>query len=86
LCRENNTRPAIIDDFQIFDRALSDTEVLALYLNKANTPKYYDINNYNLKQIKNITLQSTDFADFQSRMAGLSTRRLQLIEPTEDEK
>jgi hypothetical protein len=59
---------------------------MALYLNKANTPKYYDINNYNLKQIKNITAQSTDFADFQSRMAGLSTRRLQLIEPTEDER
>jgi hypothetical protein len=76
----------IQDDFLIFNRALSDTEVLALYLNKANTPKYYDINNYNLKQIKNITAQSTDFADFQSRMAGLATRSLQLIEPTEDER
>ena len=74
------------DDFQIFDRALSETEVLALYQNKANTPKYYDINNYNLKQIKDITAQSTDFADFQSRMAGLATRSLQLIEPTEDER
>jgi hypothetical protein len=31
----------MIDDFQIFNRALSETEVLALYLNKANTPKYY---------------------------------------------
>lgn len=30
-----------IDDYQIFDRALSNTEVQALYLNKANTPKYY---------------------------------------------
>ena len=74
------------DDLLIFDRALSDTEVLALYQNKANTPKYYDINNYNLKQIKDITAQSTDFADFQSRMAGLATRSLQLIEPTEDER
>ena len=86
LCRGTNTRPQSVDDFFIFNRALTETEVLALYLNKANTPKYYDINNYNLKQIKNITVQSTDFADFQSRMAGLSTRRLQLIEPTEDER
>ena len=75
-----------VDDLLIFDRALSDTEVLALYQNKANTPKYYDINNYNLKQIKDITAQSTDFADFQSRMAGLATRSLQLIEPTEEER
>jgi hypothetical protein len=82
----SNTRPQSYDDLLIFDRALSDTEVRALYLNKANTPKYYDINNYNLKQIKDITAQSTDFADFQSRMAGLATRSLQLIEPTEDER
>ena len=34
------------DDFQIFDRALSDTEVQALYQNKANTPKYYDLSDY----------------------------------------
>jgi hypothetical protein len=79
-------RISSVDDLLIFDRALSDTEVLALYLNKANTPKYYDINNYNLKQIKDITAQSTDFSDFQSRMAGLATRSLQLIEPTEDER
>ena len=77
---------AMLDDLLIFDRALSETEVQALYQNKANTPKYYDINNYNLKQIKDITAQSTDFADFQSRMAGLATRSLQLIEPTEDER
>ena len=82
----SNTRPQSYDDLLIFDRALSETEVLALYQNKANTPKYYDINNYNLKQIKDITAQSTDFADFQSRMAGLATRSLQLIEPTEDER
>jgi hypothetical protein len=37
----NNTRPQSLDDFLIFDRALSDTEVMALYLNKANTPKYF---------------------------------------------
>jgi hypothetical protein len=42
----SNTRPQSYDDLLIFDRALSDTEVMALYLNKANTPKFYDINNY----------------------------------------
>lgn len=82
----SNTRPQSYDDLLIFDRALTEKEVLALYYNKANTPKYYNINNYNLKQIKDITVQSTDFADFQSRMAGLATRSLQLIEPTEDER
>ena len=80
-----NTRTQTYDDLLIFDRALTETEVMALYLNKANTPKYYDINNYNLKQIKDITAQSTDFADFQSRMAGLATRSLHLIEPTTEE-
>jgi hypothetical protein len=86
ISQNNLTRPQAIDDLLIFDRALSEIEVQALYQNKANTPKYYDINNYNLKQIKDITAQSTDFADFQSRMAGLATRSLQLIEPTEDER
>jgi hypothetical protein len=38
--RSTNTRTQSYDDLLIFDRALSDTEVLALYLNKANTPKY----------------------------------------------
>jgi hypothetical protein len=31
----------MIDDFQIFGRTLSAEEVMALYLNKANTPKYF---------------------------------------------
>lgn len=39
----------MIDDFQIFNRPLSAEEVTALYLNKANTPKFYDINNYNIE-------------------------------------
>jgi hypothetical protein len=86
IARSTNSRSQSYDDFQIFNRVLSEKEVQALYHNKANTPKYYDINNYNLKQIKDITAQSTDFADFQSRMAGLATRSLQLIEPTEDER
>ena len=36
------------DDFLIFDRALSEKEVIALYNNKANTPKYYNLNNYKI--------------------------------------
>ena len=40
---------ADIDDFQMFDRALSAEEVNALYLNKANTPKYYDLNDYRIE-------------------------------------
>jgi hypothetical protein len=36
-----NKRNQSYDDLLIFNRALSETEVLALYLNKANTPKYY---------------------------------------------
>ena len=43
-----NKAPRQLDDFQIFNRALSEQEVQALYLNKANTPKYYDVNNYKL--------------------------------------
>ena len=41
-------QPATLDDILIFNRALSQEEVTALYFNKANTPKYYDINNYNV--------------------------------------
>lgn len=37
-----------VDDFIFFDRALSEKEVVALYNNKANTPKYYNLNNYKL--------------------------------------
>ena len=37
----SNTRPQSYDDLLIFNRALSETEVKALYLNRANTPKYY---------------------------------------------
>ena len=42
---------ADFDDFQLFDRALSDTEVQALYLNKANTPKYYTLTDYQVDGI-----------------------------------
>ena len=47
-----NTRPQSFDDLLIFDRALSETEVLALYQNKANTPKYYTMSDYKLKEVK----------------------------------
>jgi hypothetical protein len=40
-----------LDDFQIFDRALSETEVQALYQNKANTPKYYSWADWKLSQV-----------------------------------
>ena len=51
ISNSTNTRPQSIDDLLIFDRALSATEVLALYQNKANTPKYYDLSDYKLKQV-----------------------------------
>jgi hypothetical protein len=54
-----------LDDFLFFDRALTDDEVTALYLNKANTPKYYGevpvtrkVNGYTLD--KDITLAKSD--------------------------
>lgn len=43
-----NSRPQSYDDLLIFDRALTEKEVVALYNNKANTPKYYNLNNYKL--------------------------------------
>ena len=46
LATASTNQPATLDDLLIFNRALSEQEVQALYLNKANTPKYYDINNY----------------------------------------
>ena len=37
-----------LDDFKIFDRALSDQEVLGLYLARGNTPKQYTMADYQL--------------------------------------
>ena len=48
----STNQPATIDDILFFNRALSDTEVQALYQNKANTPKYYDLSDYKLKEVK----------------------------------
>ena len=44
----DNTRGQTIDDFQIFDRPLSDQEVLGLYLARGNTPKQYTMADYQL--------------------------------------
>ena len=42
------SKDAEFDDFQIFDRALSDQEVLGLYLARGNTPKQYTMADYQL--------------------------------------
>lgn len=41
----------MIEDLLIFNRALSETEVKALYYNKANTPKYYSWADWKLSQM-----------------------------------
>lgn len=46
--KETNTRGQTIDDLQIFNRALSDQEVLGLYLARGNTPKQYTFADYQL--------------------------------------
>lgn len=43
-----NDKNQDLDDFQIFDRALSDQEVLGLYLARGNTPKQYTMADYQL--------------------------------------
>lgn len=59
------TRTQSYDDLLIFDRALTETEAMALYLNKANTPKYYGevpvtrkVNGHTLEE--DITLTKAD--------------------------
>jgi hypothetical protein len=55
-----NNRPQSIDDLLIFNRALLADEVQALYLNKANTPKLYDINNYNIDNATPVPEQNSN--------------------------
>lgn len=43
-----NALQGSLDDFQIFDRPLSDQEVLGLYLARGNTPKQYTMADYQL--------------------------------------
>lgn len=43
-----NALQGSLDNFQIFDRALSDQEVLGLYLARGNTPKQYTMADYQL--------------------------------------
>ena len=49
---DSTQQPAKMDDVLFFDRALTDSEVMALYLNKANTPKYYNRADWKLEQIE----------------------------------
>ena len=41
VANEANTGNQSVDDLLVFNRALSEAEVMALYLNRGNTPKYY---------------------------------------------
>lgn len=41
----------MVDDFQLFNRALSEKEILGLYLAKGNTPIYYTLKDYQLASI-----------------------------------
>ena len=54
-----------LDDFQIFNRALTEKEVLGLYLAKGNTPKYYSradwwIDNQNTPALTMMTPPQTE--------------------------
>ena len=60
VSRNNNTRPQSIDDLLIFDRALTENEVIALYLNKGNTPKYYSWADWKLNQIENAQTRTVE--------------------------
>ena len=46
------TRETSYDDLLIFDRALTADEVMALYLNRGNTPKYYSWADWKLHQME----------------------------------
>lgn len=46
-----DTRGQELDDIQIFDRALTELEVMRLYYNKANTPKNNTLSDLNSKKI-----------------------------------
>jgi hypothetical protein len=48
LGNTSNGKNQDLDDFQIFDRALSNQEVLGLYLARGNTPKQYTFADYQL--------------------------------------
>ena len=69
---------SMLDDFQIFNRALSDTEVQALYQNKANTPKYYDLSDYKMPSKQNtelsapITIAGQSYTTVESALQALA--------------
>ena len=66
------------DDLLIFDRTLSETEVLALYQNKANTPKYYDLSDYKMPSKQNselsapITIAGQSYTTVESALQALA--------------
>lgn len=64
-------KKATIDDLLIYDRALTDSEVMALYLNKANTPKYYTLNDYELST--GLDDVETRLDDVETELSGLET-------------
>ena len=75
-----NDRPQSVDDLLIFDRALSDTEVQALYQNKANTPKYYDLSDYKMPSKQNselstpITIAGQSYTTVESALQALAVQ------------
>jgi hypothetical protein len=68
----------IQDDFQIFDRALSEQEVQALYYNHGNTPKYYDLSDYKMPSKQNselsapITIAGQSYITVESALQALA--------------
>lgn len=70
---------ADVDDVLIFDRALSEKEVLALYQNKANTPKYYDLSDYKMPSKQNtelstpITIGGQSYTTVESALQALAS-------------
>lgn len=80
VCYSNNTRPQSVDDLLIFDRALSETEVQALYQNKANTPKYFTMSDYKMPSKQNtelstpITIAGQSYTTVESALSALAAQ------------
>lgn len=51
IASQYNSRGQDLDDIQFYNRALSDQEILGLYLAKGNTPKRFTLNDYRLNLI-----------------------------------
>ena len=57
--KDSTNQPATLDDILFFNRALSEAEIKALYLNRANTPKFYNINNYILDNTDSVPTENS---------------------------